>query len=67
MMIDRLEVMWLTLAVIGLETDELLIYPRCVRGSPGIAIWRVLLRHSAQLHDLSEWRCRRNLLRLLTR
>jgi IS5 family transposase len=56
MTIDRLEVMPPILAVIGLEPDELPHPSTLCKWFDQItmAVWRVLLRHSAQLHDLSD-------------
>ena len=55
MIIDRLEVMPPILDVIGLEPDELPDPSTLNKWLDRIkmAVWRVLLRHSAQLHDPS--------------
>jgi IS5 family transposase len=55
MIIDRLEVMPPILDVIGLEPDDL-PHPSTLNkwlDRIKMAVWRVLLRHSAQLHDPS--------------
>jgi IS5 family transposase len=55
MIIDRLEVMPPILDVIGLEPDDL-PHPSTLNkwlDRIEMAVWRVLLRHSAQLHDPS--------------
>ena len=55
MIIDRLEVMPPILEIIGLEPDDL-PHPSTVNkwlDTIVMQVWRVLLRHSAQLHDPS--------------
>jgi IS5 family transposase len=55
MIIDRLEVMQPILDVVGLDTDDL-PHPSTLNkwlDKIKMAVWRALLRHSAQLHDPS--------------
>jgi IS5 family transposase len=55
MIIDRLEVMPPILEIVGLEPDDL-PHPSTLNkwfDRIVMQVWRVLLRHSAQLHDLS--------------